>query len=132
MINYKGLPKRVPRHADQDAAAGGGRHGRAAARDVPGWPRSSEAAVLAWQGADPFYNYVPLQKGAAGLEDDPSKWIAVVKDRTGVDLTTADPATRAPAVGGTYTPADETPTATALSAGTVEQETAPLTAEIDG
>ena len=56
-------------------------------------PRStSEEAVRAWQGEDPFYAYVPFQKASAGLEDDPATWIAEVKERTGVDLATvADP-----------------------------------------
>jgi len=47
---------------------------------------STSATVLAWQGADPFYNYIPFQKAAVGLGDDPTKWIPVVKTATGVDL----------------------------------------------
>ncbi len=54
------------------------------------------SAILAWQG-DPFFNYVPWQKGSAGLGDEPSKWIPVVLEETGVDLATLpsdNPATK--------------------------------------
>jgi len=47
---------------------------------------ATSANVLAWQGTDPFYNYVPFQKASVGLGDDPAKWIPVVKTATGVDL----------------------------------------------
>ena len=41
----------------------------------------TEAAIRAWQGEDPFYDYVPFQTGVApGLEDDPARWIAYVKE----------------------------------------------------
>jgi Tfp pilus assembly protein PilN len=94
----------------------------------------TEAAIKAWQDEDPFYNYVPFQKGSAGLEDDPARWIPVVKDITGVDLATlADPATACTNLGGTYTRADQIQTTTAqLNSGFLEHETAPLTAEIAG
>ena len=42
----------------------------------------TEAAIRSWQGTDPFYAYVPFQKGRAGLEDDPATWIPEVKDLT--------------------------------------------------
>jgi hypothetical protein len=94
----------------------------------------TEHAIKAWQDKDPFYNYVPFQTGSAGLEDDPARWIPVVKDRTGVDLTTVDdPAAACTSLGGTYTPADAIQTSTAqLSSGYLEHETAPLSAEIAG
>jgi hypothetical protein len=93
----------------------------------------AEDAVLAWQEDDPFYNYVPFQAGAAKLDDDPSHWLPVVQARTGVDLTrVADPAAACAGLGGTYHPADETQsTAASLASGTVEEETAPLNAQID-
>ncbi len=91
----------------------------------------NEAAILAWQGADPFYNYVPFQKTSAGLEDDPAAWIPVVKTLTGVDLETQDPAAACAALSGIYTPADEMQTTTAaLNSGYLEHETAPLNAQI--
>jgi hypothetical protein len=131
MINYKVLPKAYRDTLTKTQLLAEGDTGAQPHATCRGVAALDEAAVLAWQGADPFYNYVPWQKGAAGLEDDPSKWIGVVKDKTGVDLTTADPATSCADEGGTYTPADQiVSTAKALAAGTVEEETAPLTAEI--
>lgn len=67
--------------------------------------------VLAWQ-EDPFFNYIPWQKTAVGIGDDPAEWIPVVKNITGVDLATLNTAAEfkaaceAPAVGGIYYPAD--------------------------
>ena len=109
-------------------------------------PLNAEAAVLGWQGTDPFYNYVPFQKAAAGLDDHPADWIVDVQNLTGVDLTQVsdDPATAAtqletlcesapPAgLGGTFVPADQTQTpASSLASGTVELATEPLLEEID-
>jgi hypothetical protein len=131
MVNYKVLPRAYRETLTKTQLLAEGDTGAQPHATCRGVAALDEAAVLAWQDADPFYNYVPWQRGAAGLEDDPATWIAVVKAKTGVDLATADPATSCAAVGGTYTPADETvSTAKALAAGTVEHETAPLTAEI--
>jgi hypothetical protein len=47
------------------------------------------ANILAWQGGDPSFAYVPWQKTTAGLGDDPAKWIPVVRAATGVDLSAA-------------------------------------------
>jgi hypothetical protein len=92
---------------------------------------AAEDAVLAWQGEDPFYNYVPFQATSAGLEDDPATWLPVVQARTGVDLTQSDPATACAGLGGTYTPADETATPVAtLNSGYAHLLTEPLNAEI--
>jgi hypothetical protein len=101
----------------------------------------TEDAIKGWQGADPFYNYVPFQKDAAGFEDDPATWIDDVRQLTSdaVDLRTLNDAAAAEAAcealpGATatsYTPADEIQTtASALASGTVEHATAPLTAQI--
>jgi hypothetical protein len=93
----------------------------------------AEEAVLAWQESDPFYTYVPFQVTSAGLEDDPSHWLPVVRSRTGVDLTrVADPAAACTGLGGTYVPADamQTPAAS-LASGTVAEATAPLNAQIE-
>jgi hypothetical protein len=92
----------------------------------------TENAIRGWQGADPFFNYVPFQKTAAGLEDDPATWIDDVLALTGVDLATvADPAAACTGLGGTYTPADGTQTSTAnLNSGFAHDLTAPLEEEI--
>ena len=102
----------------------------------------AESAVLGWQDADPFYNYVPFQKAAAGLEDDPALWIEDVLALTGVNLgqvsdvaaqaaTELEALCEAPAVGGTFYPADQTQTSTAsLNSGFAHDLTTPLTAQI--
>ncbi|MGB2694997.1 MAG: hypothetical protein WBD55_07405 [Dehalococcoidia bacterium] len=82
---------------------------------------SSGPNILAWQAADPAYNYVPWQKTTAGLGDDPTKWIPVVKTATGVDLATlssvASFTTACTGLGGTYHAADTSaPIANALIA----------------
>jgi hypothetical protein len=106
---------------------------------------NTESAIVGWQEGDPFYNYVPFQKAAAGLDDDPADWIDDVQRLTGVDLAQVSdvPAeaamqletlceSAAPAgLGGTFVPADQTQnTIAALASGTVEHATAPLNARI--
>jgi hypothetical protein len=90
------------------------------------------ANVLAWQGADPFFNYVPWQAKSAGLGDDPGKWIPVVKSATGVDLTSmsdaqAEAACESAPVSGTYYPADAS---SAIANETVKAATDPLQSQI--
>jgi hypothetical protein len=113
------------------AEADTGAQAHATCRGVPAL--SAESAVLAWQGDDPFYNYVPFQKGSAGLEDDPKDWIDDVLALTGVDLETeANPAAACAGLGGTYEPADTMQTtAASLASGTVATATAPLSTEIN-
>jgi hypothetical protein len=94
-----------------------------------------EAAILAWQDAEPSYNYVPFQKTSAGLGDDPSRWLDLVQEKTGVDLRTVPDAQAAcEALSGataTYVPADQTETsAAAFAAGTIAAERAPLEAQV--
>lgn len=95
---------------------------------------SSSAAIRGWQDTDPFYNYVPFQASAAGLEDDPAEWIADVRTLTNIDLSTVAPAGLAAAcqsLGGTFVPADQTQTtAAAFSAGTVADATRPLQGQV--
>jgi hypothetical protein len=96
---------------------------------------TTEAAILGWQGTDPFYNYVPFQATAAGLDDDPADWIDDVKSLTGVDLTqVADLAAACTGIGGTYVSADETQsTILSLASGSLhplEEEIAHLGDEV--
>ena len=100
------------------------------------------AAILAWQGADPFFNYVPWQKVSAGLGDEPSEWIPVVLADTGVDLATLpndDPATkpneegeaakvRCEGIGGTYYSAD---TPSVVDAAAISAAVEPVQAQVD-
>jgi hypothetical protein len=90
------------------------------------------ANVLAWQGRDPSYAYVPWQKTTAGLGDDPTKWIPVVRAATRVDLaTTADLRRACADLGGTYHAADTASSvADALIANATATATAPLQRQI--
>lgn len=95
---------------------------------------ADSANILAWQraaGATPAYDYVPWQKASAGLGDDPTTWIPVVRAATGVDLTALSTAAdfRAACVtlGGTYVAAD---TATPIDAAIVSAATAPLERQV--
>ncbi len=88
----------------------------------------SGANILAWQGSDPSYDYVPWQKAAAGLGDDPAKWIPVVKSATGVDLATAaNLETACTGLGGTYHAAD---TQSAIAGALIANAVAPLDKQI--
>jgi len=89
---------------------------------------SDRTNILAWQGSDPVYAYVPWQKASAGLGDDPAKWIPVVSRATGVDLSTATDLRRACAdLGGTYHAAD---TASSIADVLIANATAPLLRQI--
>lgn len=102
---------------------------------------SNPASIVGWQGAEPFYAYIPWQSTSAGIDDDPAEWIGYVKTLTGVDLTGMDASAAEAACesldGGTatYHPAD-TPLATSIASGLVAHEVehavAPLQAQIDG
>ena len=108
----------------------------------------TDAAIIAWEDdpgtpdpEDPFYNYIPFQKAAAGFDDHPSDWIPDVQTLTGVDLSqvsndpaqaTADLTARCAEIGGTFVGPDATQsTATSLASGTVGLATAPLLGQID-
>jgi hypothetical protein len=133
MINYKVLPSayRATLTRAQILALGDtGAQPHATCRGLAAL--ETEAAIYAWQDRDPFYGYVPFQSGPAGLEDDPARWIAVVRAQADVDLTSlsAD-AARAACVGrgGNYVPADGTQTtAAALATGVTEPLDAQVTA----
>lgn len=97
----------------------------------------SGATILAWQGADPFFNYVPWQKTSAGLGEVPSRWIPVVRSAVGVDLaalsTEADFKAACVGKGGTYRKADagSNPAGDAI-AEAVEGAEAPLKSQVSG
>jgi hypothetical protein len=89
---------------------------------------SDSANVLAWQGRDPSYAYVPWQKTSAGLGDDPTKWIPVVRAATRVDLSATTDLRRACTdLGGTYHAADTT---SSVADALVAAATAPLQRQI--
>jgi hypothetical protein len=101
---------------------------------------SNAANIVGWQGAEPFYAYIPWQSTAAGIDDDPADWIDYVQTLTGVDLTGMDASAAEAACEAldsgtaTYHPAD-TPLATSIASGLVAHEVEhavePLQAEID-
>jgi len=92
LLNFKMMPStyRAGMTAEQKrtyAPAQTGVQPHATCSHVPAL--ASGPNILAWQQRsdnDPFYNYIPWQKTTAGLGDDPAKWIPVVKEATGVDL----------------------------------------------
>ncbi|MBJ7470344.1 MAG: hypothetical protein JHD16_03545 [Solirubrobacteraceae bacterium] len=133
MLNFKVLPNpwRGQQPKSTWLATSTGAQPHATCRNLAAL---NEAAVLAWQDADPFYNYVPWQKTAAGLDDEEkvAKWIEVVQSRTGVNLATvADPAAACTALGGAYTPADATVTeGSALASGEIAKVADPLKKQV--
>jgi hypothetical protein len=102
-----------------------------------GVPQLTESVILAWQGADPFYSYIPWQKDAALLDDNPASWLGVIQTATGVDLNTADPATSCASLGGTFRPADtQQSSGASFASGNISLATAaavaPLNTQIGG
>jgi len=99
-------------------------------------------AIISWQsitpttpaGAEPFWNYIPWQKTAAGLGDtaEVQVWIAKIKDLTGVDLATAtDLPAACASIGGTYKAADTTASTTASLVSAYSADiSAPLSAQV--
>jgi hypothetical protein len=111
MINYKAMPSswRAPMTSEQKRTFAGAQTALQAHATCSGTALDNGANILAWQGSDPFFNYVPFQSKPANLGDDPAKWIPVVKSVTGVDLTGMTDAQAQAAcagVGGTYRKAD--------------------------
>jgi hypothetical protein len=134
LINYKVMPSSWRNGGDHPLTPEGKRtYGPAqtnlqAHATCSGTALDNGANILAWQGADPFFNYVPFQATSAGLGDDPSKWIAVVKQATGVDLATVTDAPAACAsIGGTYHKAD---TSSAIATELVRAATDPLQSQL--
>jgi hypothetical protein len=107
LINYKRMPSswRAPMSAQDKldyADAGTALQAHATCT----LPALDDSAIKAWQGNDPFFDYVPWQSKSAGLGDDPAKWIPVVKAATGVDLSGMTDAQAQAACTGTYHKAD--------------------------
>jgi hypothetical protein len=149
MINFKWLPGAYRNQPGFEPGPAGTRTRLLSEGDTGAQPHATcrgvgalgEPQILAWQEADPFYNYVPWQKTPAGLQDEAevATWIGVVKTATGVDLSTLNTVTdftnACASIGGTYTPADAiVTTAAALASGTIADATAaatgPLNAQI--
>jgi hypothetical protein len=88
LINYKRMPSswRAPMSA-QDKLDYADARTALQAHATCTLPALGDTAIKAWQGNDPFFDYVPWQSRSAGLGDDPAKWIPVVKSATGIDLT---------------------------------------------
>jgi hypothetical protein len=132
VLNYKVLPSayRVPATAEEKRTYPAAQTDVQAHATCSGVPAlTSGTNILAWQtGNDPSYGYIPWQKASAGLGDDPSKWIPVVKTATGVDLSTASNLTTAcTGLGGTYHAAD---TASAIASSLIANAVAPLQKQI--
>jgi hypothetical protein len=107
---------------------------------------TAESAVLASQPffgqnavGDPFWNYVPWQKAAANVGDEPDKWIAAVQAAVGVNLNALNTVAEFRAAcealnagSGVYVPADTPGSNPANAAVTdaVNAAVAPLNAQI--
>ncbi len=112
LINYKAMPGtwRAPMTSDQKRTYADAQTNLQAHATCSTPALEDGATILAWQGSDPFFNYIPFQSTSAGLGDEPSKWIPVVKQATGIDLTGMTPGQAQAActtLGGTYRAADE-------------------------
>ena len=102
--------------------------------DVPAL--TTPTVIRSWQGTDPFYAYVPFQRTAAGYDDKPGTWLAIVKSATGIDLEVVADTEAAReaacealpgATAGSYVPADATQsTKEAWALGPVEAAVKPL------
>lgn len=160
ILNYDVLPAAyrataTPEEKRTAAVAQTALQAHATCEDVPALDPTTAAGganVLAWQGGDPAYDYVPWQakgltlagapKGADAnlLGEDPAKWVPVVKAATnglpgapagGVDLgklTTTQQLTDAcAALGGTFRAAD---TASDVASKYVALALAPLQTQV--
>jgi len=137
VIDYSVLPSayRAPMTAEQKRTYAPAQTGVQPHATCSGVAALSDGAnILAWQrnaGNDPYYDYVPWQKASAGLGDDPTTWIPVVRTATGVDLsalsTTADFTAACVRLGGTYVAAD---TAAPIANTLIANAVAPLNTQI--
>jgi hypothetical protein len=134
VIDYAALPAgyRAPMSAEDKRTYGAAQTDVQAHATCSGVAAlGSGATILAWQGSDPYYDYVPWQKTSAGLGDDPRTWLPVVRSATGVDLSALASAVdfRAACVrlGGTYHAAD---TASPIAATLIANALAPVQAQL--
>ncbi len=137
VLDYSVLPSayRAPATAEQKRTYGPAQTGVQAHATCSGVAAlSSGANILAWQtnaANDPSYDYIPWQKTSAGLGDDPTKWIPVVKTATGVDLSTLSSVsaftTACTTLGGTYHAAD---TAAPVASALIANALAPLQTQL--
>lgn len=131
VLDYSALPAeyRAPATAAEKVVYPGAQTGLQAHATCSGVASLSSAATIAsWQANDPSYAYVPWQKTAAGLGDDPARWIAVARSATGVDLAAApDLRVACTGLGGTWHAAD---TSSAIAGALVAAAIAPLEAQI--
>ncbi len=135
VIDYEQLPSayREPMSPEQKRSYGPAQTDLQAHATCSGVAELGGPAILAWQGEDPYYDYVPWQKAAAGLGDDPADWIPAVKTATGVDLSalsTVQGFTDAcTGLGGTYHVADSS---TAIADKLISAAVAPFQKEVAG
>jgi hypothetical protein len=131
VIDYSQLPAdyRAPMTAEEKRAYGPAQTDVQAHATCSGVTALADGAtILAWQGSDPSFNYVPWQKTTAGLGDDPAKWIPVVRTATGVDLSaTTDFRAACERLGGTYHAAD---TVSAIANVLIANALAPLQRQV--
>lgn len=102
---------------------------------------ANTANVLAWQGSDPFYGYIPFQPNSAGFEDNPADWTDDVQTLTGVDLAgISDTSTDAGSplalacsgIGGTLKAPDTlTTTGAAFASGNISDAVTPLNTQLE-
>ncbi len=132
VLDYSVLPAvfRAPMSGEQERTYGGAQTDVQAHATCSGVAALADGAnILAWQGREPTYNYIPWQRTTAGLGDDPTKWIPVVRRATGVDLSAATDLRRACTdLGGTYHDAD---TSSSIADTLIANATAPLQRQID-
>ena len=75
VMSYASLPsdRRAILSPTQELDTSSGAQAHATCLGVPALANPDN--ILAWQGTDPFYNYVPFQTASAGLDDNPADWI---------------------------------------------------------
>jgi|tagenome__1003787_1003787.scaffolds.fasta_scaffold20911514_3 hypothetical protein len=132
LINYKAMPSswRTPMTPEEKRSFAGAQTSLQAHATCSGTALDNGPSILAWQGNDPFFNYVPFQSKSAGLGDDPAKWIPVVKSVLNVDLTGMSDAQAQAActgAGGTYRKAD---TPASIADALLASVTSPLQSQV--
>ena len=143
MLDYKQMPGtwREPMDAEEKRTYTGAQTGVQGHATCTGSTLlNTPANIRGWQGADPFFNYIPWQKTSASLGDDPTEWMPLVKTVTGVDLSTLsseadfEAACESAPVSGTYhkadTPASITTAMLADAVGPLQSQVSQLTNQV--